>query len=101
MIDIVDITTDMQTLNSSIKKAENLLAVQLGSLSYAPEWGIDLEYFLSEDFSFQNESFRAYLLQRLAENSIDVTSVIETVDALYSSLVFNLSSETKTTAMMR
>jgi hypothetical protein len=101
MIDIMEITTDIGILNSNVKKAENILSVQLGSLEYASDLGVDLAYFLSEDFQFQNEAFKSYLLQRLAESSIDVMSVVETVNTLYDSLVFNLPAGNATTALMR
>jgi hypothetical protein len=101
MIDIMDITTDIGILNSSIKKAENVLSVQLGKLEYAKEFGVDLEYFLDENFTFQNESFKSYLLQRLSESSIDVMSIIDTAESLYNNMIFNLTPENQTSAMMR
>jgi hypothetical protein len=101
MIDIMEITTDIGVLNSSIKKAENVLSVQLGKLEYAQEFGIDLEYFLDENFKFQNESFKSYLLQRLSESSIDVMSIIDTAESLYNNMVFNLTPENQTSAMVR
>lgn len=91
MIDIVEITTDIGILDTSIGKAGNVLSVQLGSLDYAPDFGVDLRYFLSEDFQFQNESFRAYLLQRLAESSVDVGSLVPTIDTLIAKYTFNLN----------
>jgi hypothetical protein len=101
MIDIVSIDTDLRVLNSKTERAKNVLSVQLGSLEYASDFGVDLAYFMSEDYIFQNESFKAYLIQRLAESSIDVASVIETFETLYSSLVFNLSTENIGSAMVR
>jgi hypothetical protein len=101
MIDIMEIGTDLGVQNSKVKRAENVLSVQLGSLEYAEDLGIDLAYFLSEDFEFQNESFKSYLLQRLAEHSIDVTEVIETIDSLYNKYIFNLAQDNKNSSLMR
>lgn len=102
MIDIVEVTDDLGVFDSNVPKAENVLKVQLGTLDYLPNFGIDLAFFLSEDFEFQNEAFRAYLLQRLTESSIDVASVVTTVESLYSQYVFNLSAtDTSNNSLMR
>jgi hypothetical protein len=101
MIDIMEITTDLGVLNSKIKRAENVLSIQLGSLEYAPDFGVDLDYFLAEDFQFQNTAFKSYLLQRLAESSIDVMSVVELVEKLYTTMTFNLTPENLNTALVR
>jgi len=101
MIDIVEIGTDIGTYDTNVMRAQNVLSVQLGSLSYAEDFGLDLRYFLSEEFEFQNEAFKSYLLQRLAEHSIDVSSIVETVNALYNDLVFNVSGRQDSTALVR
>jgi hypothetical protein len=103
MIDIIDVTDgqDLGMLNSAIKRAENLLAVQLGDLEYAEDWGVDLNFFLSEDYAFQNESFKSYLLQRMAEESIDVSSVSELVTTFYNKLIFELSEVNDSDSLIR
>ena len=101
MIDITAIDTDMRFANSNVPKAVNVLSVQVGDLEYEPDFGVDLKYFLSEEFTFQNESFRAYLLQRLAANSINVLSVTEVLETLYATYTFNLRADSASTALMR
>ncbi len=101
MIDIVEITDDLQLFDSSVSKAKNVLSVQLGSLTYAPDFGVDLRYFLTENFEFQNEAFKSYLLKRLAESSIDVSSVLDTVEALFSKYTFNLAQNKQGTGFVR
>ncbi len=92
MIDIVEILdNDIRTADTQTVRAKNILSVQLGSLQYAPELGIDLKYFLSEDFKFQNESFKAYLIQVLANYSINVASLDESIETLLNRYTFNLS----------
>ena len=93
MIDIVSTTTglDLGVADSQAPKASNIFSVQVGSLLYAPDLGIDLKYFLSEEFRFQNESFKAYLIEVLANNSINVASLIDTVENLSSRYTFNLT----------
>jgi len=91
MIDIVSVTGgDLRFLDTDVPRAANILATQLASLEYAPDLGIDLRYFLNEKFSFQNASFKAYLVQRLAENGINVGSVGEVISNLFSTLTFNV-----------
>lgn len=102
MIDIVDFSpeTGMQVYDTQTPRAANILSVQLGALAYAEELGIDLKYFLGEDVKFQNASFKAYLVQVLANNGINVTSVIEVLEALESQYTINLSPEETSTALV-
>ncbi len=97
MIDIVSATDglDLGVFDTQTCRAANILSVQLGNLEYAKDLGIDLRYFLSEDFRFQNESFKAYLIQVLANKSINVASVIDIVDKLFTTYAFNLSADDK------
>jgi hypothetical protein len=102
MIDVIKIDSDIRIFDTQTSKAANILQTQLGTLFYAADLGIDLKYFLDPDFRFQNESFKAYLVQVLAENSINVSSVIETLDALSSKYTFELSpAETEDSLVAR
>lgn len=93
MIDIVSIGNDIGIFDTQTSRAANILSIQIGSLEYEPELGIDLKYFLSEDFRFQNDSFRSYLIETLANRGINVASVITLVEDLFSKYEFNLSAE--------
>lgn len=102
MIDIVSSIDgqDIGTFNTQTTRAANILSVQLGTLEYAQDLGIDLKYFLSEDFRFQNESFKAYLIETLASRGINVTDVVEQIESLFSTLNFNLAPEETTTGFI-
>ncbi len=100
MTDIVAVGTDLQVFNTQTSRAANILSIQIGSLEYEQDLGIDLKYFLSEDFRFQNESFKAYLVQVLANRGINVASVIETVDKLFETLTFNITAEEQTGSLV-
>lgn len=101
MIDIVGADSGgLEVYDTQVSKAANILSVQLGSLEYAPDLGIDLKYFLSEDLRFQNESFKAYLVERLANRGVNVTSVVETIENLFSEYTFNLSPPETTTGLI-
>lgn len=91
MTDIVDVTTDIKVLDTQTNRAANILSVQIGALEYAQDLGIDLKYFLSEDFKFQNESFRSYLIQVLANYGINVAIVDEEVQNLFTKLKIGIS----------
>ncbi len=101
MIDIVGIGQgaggDLRTFDAQTSKAANVLGVQIGSLEYAPTFGIDLEFFIQEDFQFQNESFKAYLIQRLAESNVNVNTVVDSVENLYRELTFVVGDSDKST----
>lgn len=103
MIDIVSWETgkDLGVLDTSTPRAANILSVQVGDLEYAQELGIDLKYFLSEDFQFQNASFKAYCVQVLANNGINVATVLETVETFQNRMTFNISPEQNTTSLVR
>lgn len=94
MIDIVSVETglDLGVFDTEVERAKNVLSVQVGALTYLVDFGIDLKYFLSEDFAFENESFKSYCVQRLANYGINVTDVLEVFEALSSELIFNIGS---------
>lgn len=102
MIDIISASDgqDLGVFDTQTSKAANILSVQLGALEYAQDLGIDLRYFLREDFRFQNASFRAYLIEVLANNGINVASVVETVENLYRQYTFELSPEETSTSLV-
>lgn len=95
MIDIVSFNDgeDLGVQNTQVPRAANILSVQLGALEYAQEIGIDLKYFLSQDFKFENESFRAYLIEVLANSGINVSKVTDLVNNLYNNFIFELAPE--------
>lgn len=94
MMDIIELPTgeDLRLYDSEVGKAGNVLSVQLGSLSYSPDFGVDLKFFLESEFHFQNDSFKAYLVQRLAENQVNVAQVISTLETLYQKYTFLVGS---------
>jgi len=85
MMDIVSFEDglDLGIQDSIVPKAANLLQVQLGSLDYAPDFGVDLRYFITSNFQFQNETFKSYLIERMMQNQINVADVTETLDTLF------------------
>lgn len=101
MIDIIGADSlGLHLYDTQSYKAKNILSVQLGSLEYLQEFGIDLRYFLSENFQFQNESFKAYCVEILANNGINVNDVIEVIEALDSRFLFNISPEENSTGLV-
>lgn len=101
MIDIVGFTpAGMQVVDTDTQRAANILSVQLGSLEYAQDLGIDLRYFLTEPIAFQNEGFKAYLVQTLAARGINVSSMIEVINALAVDYNFTLSRQESSTGLI-
>lgn len=97
MKDIVSMTNgqDLGVGDTITPKAGNLVSTQIDSLEYAPEFGVDLKFFLSSDFQFQNDSFKAYLVDRLTQNQINVNEVIEVVEALQKKYTFKVGDANK------
>lgn len=91
MIDISSVNGgDLLVLDTQVPKAANLLQVQIGYLEYAQDFGIDLEFFLDPQFQFQNESFKAYLIQRLSENHVNVNQVFDSIDTFFEKYTFTV-----------
>lgn len=90
--DIVEVTGELQVTVSEAPRAGNILSTQIGTLEYAPDFGIDLKYFLESEFRIQNESFKSYLVQRLLEHRVNVVNVIETVQTLFTNYTFQIGS---------
>lgn len=101
MIDIIEFTPKgMRIEESQTQQAANILSTQLGVLEYAPDLGIDIKYFLEEKISFQDESFKAYMVQSLAQRGINVASLVEVINALDSDYNINLSPVENSTALI-
>lgn len=101
MTDIVGFDANgMSLYDTQTERAANILNLQLGALEYWPEGGIDLRYFLTEPIEFQDASFRAYLIQKLAEWGINVASLAADLDALFANYLFRLSPQQNSTALV-
>lgn len=91
MIDITSVKNgDLTIMDSQAAKAGNVLQVQLGTLEYAKNFGIDLKFFLDPKYQFQNESFKAYLIQRLSEHHVNVNQVTEALETFYLKFTFSV-----------
>ncbi len=101
MIDIVGIGEgpggDVRVFDAQTSKGANVLSVQLGHLEYQPDFGVDLDFFIQEDFQFQNDSFKSYLIQRLAESNVNVNQVLDEIDGLMKRLTFVVGDADKLT----
>lgn len=81
---------DLGIAKTDVARAANILSVQLGSLEYALTFGIDLAFFLTSDFAFQNESFKAYCVERLLAHQVNVVNAIEVVNQLDKTILFSV-----------
>ncbi len=102
MIDIVSAHDglDLGVFDTQAPRAGNILSVQAGALEYAQDLGIDLRFFLSESFKFQNESFKSYLIEILANRGINVSSLIDTVENLFRTYTFNIAPDDSSTGLV-
>lgn len=92
MMDIIDVIDgeDLGVFDTAVGKAGNVLSVQIGDLEYSSDFGVDLRYFLESQLEFQNESFKAYCVQRLAEHQVNVSQVIETIETLFTQYTYSV-----------
>ncbi len=91
---------DLGIARTDVARAANVLSVQLGSLEYAPNFGIDLKFFLTSEFQFQNESFKAYCVERLLAHQVNVVNAIEVLRQLDKSLIFSVGDNTGGTELI-
>lgn len=101
MIDIVSVSpTDLVIQDTQTVRAANIFSVQIGDLTYQLDFGVDMKYFFNESFKFQNDSFKSYLVQRLANYSINVGNVVEVIDNLSSDFDFYLNPSSSDGALI-
>lgn len=77
MIDLQFKNNVLKTADTLIYKARNILSTQIGSLAYAPDFGIDYDLFFGEDYQIQNQTFQAYAISKLSENGINPLDVLD------------------------
>jgi hypothetical protein len=77
MIDIfIDSNGILRNAEVSLYKAKNILSTQIGSLAYAPEFGIDYDLFFGDDYEIQTETFKSYAISKLAENGVNPQEIL-------------------------
>lgn len=81
---------DLGIFKTDVGRAGNVLSVQLTTLEYVQSFGVDLKFFLESEFQMQNESFKAYLVERLLAHQVNVVNAIETIESLYRTFVFGI-----------
>lgn len=94
MIDIYKIEDgkDLNLQDNQVPKAVNILSVQEGTLEYAPDFGIDLRFFLDGNVTYQTESFKAYIIEKMAKQQVTVVELIETVDNFVSNFDYGIGN---------
>lgn len=81
---------DLPVLDSIAPKAGNVVNIQLGSLDFSPNFGVDLKYFITDEFQFQATSFKAYLVQRLTQHQVNVAQVVSILDGFTQKNTFTV-----------
>lgn len=79
---------DLVVGESEVPRAKNLFETQLGSLSYLPEWGIDLDFFISSAYKISNEAFGNYLQQQLGFWKFNAAELKTVVSDFMETMIF-------------
>lgn len=82
---------ELRTADTDVYKAENILMVQLGALYYEQDFGIDLTRFIDPGVEIQLETFRAYTVDRLIANGVQVYTVQTVVDKFMAKINYTIS----------
>lgn len=78
----------LQMSNTDVFKAENILNIQINSLYYAQDLGIDLVRFINSDVEIQPETFRAYTVQELTRQGIQLQTVETATNQFMSTITY-------------
>lgn len=92
MIDLFFKNDQLKTADTTLYKARNILSTQVGSLSYAPEFGIDYDLFFGKDYKIQTETFKSYAISKLSENGINPQEVFTEEQTLETLLNINIAN---------
>jgi hypothetical protein len=91
---------DLGIARTDVSRAGNVLSVQLASLEYAPNFGIDLKFFLESEYQLQNESFKAYCVERLLAHQVNVVNALEVLRQLDKSFIFDIGDNDNGTGLI-
>lgn len=101
MKDIIEVGPQgLVVIETDLSRAKNILSTQLGSLEYLPEFGIDLEFFVSDEFVFQNETFKAYLITKLTEAGINVAQFTDIIENFFNQYNISVTVPDNTTSFL-
>lgn len=99
MLDI-DYKADYKDLiagdNSAVNRGYNLTQTQVASLYYEPDFGVDLERFISSKYELSSATFTAYLTQQLVLNGITPTEIQEINNKFELNLTFAVNDDKNT-----
>lgn len=84
---------DAVIVRSDVYRAGNVLRTQIGDLEYAQSFGIDLRYFLESEYAIQNESFKAYTVQRLMESQVNVLNASSVVESMFLNIDYLIGDD--------
>ena len=92
---------DLEFMASELPRAENLIGVQLGSLVFQPDWGVDLQHFLNPNYEIQAECFESHLIQRIGFWGMNVIDFIPKQGKFIREMIFNFTNTKDSNSMMR
>lgn len=62
-------------MSRDVARLENMFEVQIGTLYYAPLIGLDWNYWLNSEISYQNQTVESWLKQEALKNNIVTSSI--------------------------
>ena len=84
----LDNNGNLQVANTDVFKAENILNIQQGVLYYAQLLGIDLARFIAPGIDIQPETFRAYTIQELTRQGVQLETVATATDKFMATITY-------------
>ncbi len=83
---------DLTVTPSEAPRAASVMQTQLGSLEYAPTFGVDMAYFLGSELRIQTESYKSYCVQRLLQHQINVVNVLTQLETFFETSTYYIGS---------
>lgn len=62
-------------MSRDIARLENMFVIQIGTLYYAPNIGLDWNYWLNSEVAYQNSTIESWLKQEALKNNIVTSSI--------------------------
>lgn len=90
MLDIETFIDGGRVIDTDLFKAENLLSTQTGSLYYLFSFGINLSIFFTQEYNVQLDSFRAYVIDNLVQNGINLAKIASSIDKFLSTMILTI-----------
>jgi hypothetical protein len=81
---------DAKLRDTNLYKAANTADVQLGSLNFAKEFGVDKKFFMDSEFNISSASYASHVMERLAQQGIPASIALQFASPLLDTVAVSV-----------